>query len=206
MRLLQVLEHYRREGFQFVLRAFNEPMYLEDLTGLKQMQQDTMDAEVSSVICDKCDDLMELEQMQQDTRDAEVDTVIRDRISDVGTVISDNTSEVGAVISDKIGEVGTVISEVGTVISDKVSEVGTVITYKISEVGPLINYKISDVGTVISDEISDDLMGLECSRIPWMLRSAVICDALLEKPLINTTVAGMCCLEVKSVWSVTDWS
>lgn len=41
-----VLERYRQEGFQFLLKAFNEPLYLEDLTGLKQMQQDTMDAEV----------------------------------------------------------------------------------------------------------------------------------------------------------------
>lgn len=47
--VLQVLEHYRQEGFQFLLRVFNEPMYLEDLTGLRQMHQDTMDAEVSTI-------------------------------------------------------------------------------------------------------------------------------------------------------------
>ncbi|XP_071082043.1 ubiquitin-like modifier-activating enzyme ATG7 [Haliotis cracherodii] len=41
-----VLETYKKEGFQFLLRAFNEPNYLEDLTGLTQMQQETLDAEV----------------------------------------------------------------------------------------------------------------------------------------------------------------
>ncbi|KAK7102668.1 ubiquitin-like modifier-activating enzyme ATG7 [Littorina saxatilis] len=41
-----VLEHYQKDGFQFLLRAFNEPMFLEDLTGLTQMHQETMEAEV----------------------------------------------------------------------------------------------------------------------------------------------------------------
>lgn len=46
---LQVLDHYRQEGFEFLRRAFNEPLYLEELTGLKQMQQETLEAEVSAV-------------------------------------------------------------------------------------------------------------------------------------------------------------
>lgn len=41
-----VIEQYERTGFEFLLKAFNEPHYLEDLTGLTQMHQDTADAEV----------------------------------------------------------------------------------------------------------------------------------------------------------------
>ncbi|XP_041349975.1 ubiquitin-like modifier-activating enzyme ATG7 [Gigantopelta aegis] len=41
-----VLENYERDGFQFLQRVFNEPTYLEDLTGLTQMQQETLDDEV----------------------------------------------------------------------------------------------------------------------------------------------------------------
>jgi ubiquitin-like modifier-activating enzyme ATG7 len=48
---VQVLEKYREEGFQFLLKVFNDPMYLEDLTGLKQMHQDTMEAEVNIQQC-----------------------------------------------------------------------------------------------------------------------------------------------------------
>ncbi|XP_059150517.1 ubiquitin-like modifier-activating enzyme ATG7 isoform X2 [Physella acuta] len=40
-----VLERYEREGFDFLLKAFNEPGYLEDLTGLTAMQDATLDAE-----------------------------------------------------------------------------------------------------------------------------------------------------------------
>ncbi|KAL8594890.1 hypothetical protein ACOMHN_038453 [Nucella lapillus] len=54
-----VLRKYREEGFQFLLRAFNEPLYLEDLTGLKQLQQDTMEAEVWDLSDD--DDLSSME-------------------------------------------------------------------------------------------------------------------------------------------------
>jgi len=35
-----------KEGFDFLLKVFNEPHYLEDLTGLTQMHEETIDAEV----------------------------------------------------------------------------------------------------------------------------------------------------------------
>nr|QDA69641.1 ubiquitin-like modifier-activating protein ATG7 [Crassostrea gigas] len=41
-----VIEQFRRDGFDFLRRAFNDPSYLEDLTGLTQMHQETLDAEV----------------------------------------------------------------------------------------------------------------------------------------------------------------
>ncbi|RUS69787.1 hypothetical protein EGW08_022454 [Elysia chlorotica] len=41
-----VLERYRTEGFDFLLRAFNEVGYLEELTGLAAMQDATLDIEV----------------------------------------------------------------------------------------------------------------------------------------------------------------
>ncbi|XP_076469182.1 ubiquitin-like modifier-activating enzyme ATG7 [Babylonia areolata] len=41
-----VTERYTEGGFQFLLQAFNDPMFLEELTGLKQLHQDTMEAEV----------------------------------------------------------------------------------------------------------------------------------------------------------------
>ncbi|XP_035829161.1 ubiquitin-like modifier-activating enzyme ATG7 [Aplysia californica] len=41
-----VLNKYKTEGFDFLLRAFNEPGFLEDLTGLTAMQDATDDAEV----------------------------------------------------------------------------------------------------------------------------------------------------------------
>ena len=40
------MEGYRAGGFDFLLQAFNEPSFLEDLTGLTQMHQETADAEV----------------------------------------------------------------------------------------------------------------------------------------------------------------
>ena len=43
---IQVVQAYQREGFSFLLKAFNEPSYLEDLTGLTQMHAETLDAEV----------------------------------------------------------------------------------------------------------------------------------------------------------------
>nr|KAG5700834.1 hypothetical protein BaRGS_024220 [Batillaria attramentaria] len=43
-----VLDRYRQDGFQFLLQAFNEPLFLEEMTGLTQMHQDTLDAEVSA--------------------------------------------------------------------------------------------------------------------------------------------------------------
>lgn len=41
-----MIKEFRKEGFGFLRRAFNEPSYLEDLTGLTQMHQETLDAEV----------------------------------------------------------------------------------------------------------------------------------------------------------------
>ncbi|KAL3851845.1 hypothetical protein ACJMK2_015547 [Sinanodonta woodiana] len=41
-----VIKGYLEGGFGFLLQVFNEPTYLEDLTGLTQMHQDTIDAEV----------------------------------------------------------------------------------------------------------------------------------------------------------------
>lgn len=48
---MQVIQHYREEGFQFLLRAFNQPHYLEDITGLTQLKADTLDSEVTIVTC-----------------------------------------------------------------------------------------------------------------------------------------------------------
>ena len=41
-----MIDKYKTEGFQFLLRAFNETGYLEELTGLAAMQDATLDAEV----------------------------------------------------------------------------------------------------------------------------------------------------------------
>ncbi|XP_038067889.1 ubiquitin-like modifier-activating enzyme ATG7 [Patiria miniata] len=41
-----VLERYETEGFEFLLRAFNEPHYLEDLTGLTKLHADTENCDV----------------------------------------------------------------------------------------------------------------------------------------------------------------
>ncbi|GFO42753.1 ubiquitin-like modifier-activating enzyme atg7 [Plakobranchus ocellatus] len=41
-----VLDKYETEGFDFLLRAFNEAGYLEEITGLAAMQDATVDAEV----------------------------------------------------------------------------------------------------------------------------------------------------------------
>lgn len=46
MVLLQVLSKYRNEGFDFLLKAFNSPNYLEDLTGLSQLYAETQDDQV----------------------------------------------------------------------------------------------------------------------------------------------------------------
>ena len=35
--------HYRSEGFKFLLRVFNTPNYLEDLTGLSKLYAETLD-------------------------------------------------------------------------------------------------------------------------------------------------------------------
>lgn len=41
-----VLGHYREEGFDFLLKVFNTPNYLEDLTGLSQLYAETEDDQV----------------------------------------------------------------------------------------------------------------------------------------------------------------
>ena len=38
-----ILSHYRSEGFEFLLKAFNTPNYLEDLTGLSRLYAETLD-------------------------------------------------------------------------------------------------------------------------------------------------------------------
>ena len=43
---MQVLTNYKKEGFEFLLKAFNSPNFLEDLTGLSQLYADTDDAQV----------------------------------------------------------------------------------------------------------------------------------------------------------------
>jgi ubiquitin-like modifier-activating enzyme ATG7 len=35
-----VLEHYDKEKFDFLMKAFNNPTYLEDLTGLTKMKEE----------------------------------------------------------------------------------------------------------------------------------------------------------------------
>ena len=40
---LQVLQCYKDDGFNFLLRAFNTPNYLEDLTGLSKLYAQTDD-------------------------------------------------------------------------------------------------------------------------------------------------------------------
>lgn len=41
-----IVDTFIKEGFDFLLKAFNDPAYLENLTGLTQMHQETLDAEV----------------------------------------------------------------------------------------------------------------------------------------------------------------
>lgn len=46
--LYQVLDHYEREGFNFLSNVFNSShSFLEDLTGLTLLHQETQAAEVS---------------------------------------------------------------------------------------------------------------------------------------------------------------
>ncbi len=37
----QVIEAYNKEGFEFLLKAFNDSNYIEELTGLKQLHNET---------------------------------------------------------------------------------------------------------------------------------------------------------------------
>ena len=46
----QVISHYKEEGFDFLLKAFNMPNYLEDLTGLSQLFSETLDDQVPPVL------------------------------------------------------------------------------------------------------------------------------------------------------------
>jgi len=43
------LSSYQEEGFSFLMKVFNVPSYLEDLTGLTQLLQDTRVSEVSKI-------------------------------------------------------------------------------------------------------------------------------------------------------------
>ena len=51
-----VLQQYEKEGFQFLLKVFNVPKYLEDLTGLTELQASIADAEVWELSDDEDDD------------------------------------------------------------------------------------------------------------------------------------------------------
>jgi ubiquitin-like modifier-activating enzyme ATG7 len=41
-----VIQEYRDKGSEFLINAFNNPSYLEDLTGLTQMKQQTTDLDI----------------------------------------------------------------------------------------------------------------------------------------------------------------
>ncbi|KAK2163569.1 hypothetical protein LSH36_77g03008 [Paralvinella palmiformis] len=41
-----IIEAYEKDGFDFLLSAFNKPKYLEDLTGLTKLHEETMDEEI----------------------------------------------------------------------------------------------------------------------------------------------------------------
>ncbi len=43
---IKVLQHYNEKGFDFLLKAFNSPNYLEDLTGLSELYAQTYDDQV----------------------------------------------------------------------------------------------------------------------------------------------------------------
>ena len=44
-----MIEAYKTEGFSFLIKAFNDPSYLEDLTGLTELHAQTVDCDVSHV-------------------------------------------------------------------------------------------------------------------------------------------------------------
>lgn len=48
--LFQVLQRYKEEGFEFLLKAFNSPTYLEDLTGLSDLYVQTYDEQVRTYV------------------------------------------------------------------------------------------------------------------------------------------------------------
>jgi ubiquitin-like modifier-activating enzyme ATG7 len=39
--LLKVINRYEEEGFEFLKKAFNDPQYLEEVTGLAQMKRES---------------------------------------------------------------------------------------------------------------------------------------------------------------------
>jgi len=47
--LWQVVNEYETRGFEFLLQAFNTPDYLEDITGLTELQRETENAEVRCI-------------------------------------------------------------------------------------------------------------------------------------------------------------
>eukprot|EP00123_Amoebidium_parasiticum_P008577 comp18891_c1_seq1/m.21017 comp18891_c1_seq1/g.21017 ORF comp18891_c1_seq1/g.21017 comp18891_c1_seq1/m.21017 type:complete len:188 (-) comp18891_c1_seq1:105-668(-) len=47
-----VVERYQREGFDFLLSAFNSPTYLEDLTGLTALKAETEEVDFSEEDCE----------------------------------------------------------------------------------------------------------------------------------------------------------
>ena len=49
-----VLTHYCSEGFEFLLRVFNTPNYLEDLTGLSKLYAETLDDHIWELSDDEC--------------------------------------------------------------------------------------------------------------------------------------------------------
>ena len=48
--LLQVLSQYQTEGFDFLLRVFNSPDYLEELTGLSKLYAEALEGQVIIII------------------------------------------------------------------------------------------------------------------------------------------------------------
>lgn len=42
----QVIERYKSDGFEFLLNAFNDAKYLEEISGLTELQTDPLGAEV----------------------------------------------------------------------------------------------------------------------------------------------------------------
>lgn len=46
-----MISSYIKEGFDFLLKAFNSPNFLEDLTGLSQLYAETDDAQVCVRVC-----------------------------------------------------------------------------------------------------------------------------------------------------------
>jgi len=49
----KVVEEYRAKGFAFLLEVFNNPSYLEDLTGLTELKQATQDISIEWEVDDE---------------------------------------------------------------------------------------------------------------------------------------------------------